>query len=241
MYRFCEATDRVGQRLAFERKDALLERFGSIVRVHLAGPLENDGAMIVLIVDPMHRAARDFGPRFDGSGMHPQSVHTLPTEGWDQGWMDIHHTMLEIGRNEEVFEISSHDHQRCTRSADGIKDFLRVDLWVVEITAPDDLGWHVSFPCKFEASGILARTDDESEFDRQGTVALLFDEIPERGAASGNQNGDGELAHLRFILLAWLTLPTKKKALPRNRNNALLRSIGCDYFFDLPTSSLSLS
>jgi hypothetical protein len=34
---------------------------------------------------------------------------------------------------------------------------------------------------------------------------LILDQVAQRGTASGNQDGDGELAHLRFILLVWLT------------------------------------
>ena len=124
---------RVGQGFALESKDAFLQNFGCVIGEDVTRPLQDNRAMIVLVIDPVNGAAGNLDACSNGGLVDSQSVHALTAKCRDQRGMDIEDAMVEVGGNEQMLQVASHHDERCARSTDCVEHCLRMRFGIGEI------------------------------------------------------------------------------------------------------------
>ena len=110
------------KRLAFGCENAGLERTCRIVVADFDRALQDNGAVIVLVIDEVHGAAGDLGAVTEHSSMHGQAIHPPPTERWDERRVDVDDAVLEVRWNGHVLEKAAHDDVLSAGVATGTKD-----------------------------------------------------------------------------------------------------------------------
>lgn len=178
--------NRVGEGLAFEIEDSFLERLRGIVGEDGANALEEDGSVVVLVIDDMDGAAGDLDTVIDGGLMDAEAVEAGSTEGRDEGGVDIDDAAAKVGWNEDMFEEPTHDDQFDLGESAGFEDGVGEVLSGSVLRAREDLGGNVGLMRESEAAGIGAAADDESKVDWEISGRLSIDKIFERRPTAGD-------------------------------------------------------
>ena len=104
----CNKLDGLGIGLEFGLKDPCGERLGRVVVQHRNGPLEDHGAVIVLVVGKVDRAAAELCPIVDDGLMYVMAVKAMSAKGRNQPRVDIRHAIGKVLGNGQPLEKSGH-------------------------------------------------------------------------------------------------------------------------------------
>ena len=91
-----DAAEGFGVGFAFGGEDAAGESIGRVVFQDGDDALEEDGAVVVLVVGQMDGAARDAGTARDHRFVDVVSVEAMSGEGRDEGGMDVQHAVAKV-------------------------------------------------------------------------------------------------------------------------------------------------
>ena len=93
---FGKETDGFGQEAMLHFENPRRDGFRCIGITYRNGFLEDDGSIIVDLVDKMDSSSRHLHAPLPNGAMNPHSIHSRPAEGGDQRGMDIQHFILEL-------------------------------------------------------------------------------------------------------------------------------------------------
>ena len=97
-----QQTNRLGVGFTFSSKDAVGKLLGGIIFFHRDHLLQQNGAMIVLIIDKMDRAATNFCAVGNDCLMDMPTIKAFSTERGDQSRVDVEYAVREVLGNEDM-------------------------------------------------------------------------------------------------------------------------------------------
>ena len=155
--------DRLGVSFAFGLEDARGEKLGRVVFLDRHDALQDDWAVVVMVVDEMNRAAAHFGAVLEDGLVDAVAVHALAAEGGNQGGVDVGDAVLEVGRDQDVFEEAAHDDETDPCLPARAKDGVAEGLGGVAGVSFDDASGDVCLDGVSQAGGVGIAGDDQRD------------------------------------------------------------------------------
>ena len=185
----------VGFLLGFE--DALGECVGGVVFEDGDRLLPDDWAVVVLVVDEVDGAAGDADAGVEHGLVDVVAVHAGAAEGGDQRGVDVDDAAGEVGRHGGEFQEAGHgdvvDAGVAAGGEDGVAEGFVAGAAGGEIAAANDCVWGCRLSsAKLKSAGFGDAGDDEADVDRQLAFGCEVDEILERAAGAGDEDGEFE-------------------------------------------------
>jgi hypothetical protein len=90
-----------------------------------------------------------------------------------------------------MLQVSSHDHNLGTATADQIKHRISMLDCVPKVLLAEDMGGDASISGNLNASYRRATTDDGTELDRQALFFLMENKVFQSRSPTGDQDDDG--------------------------------------------------
>lgn len=182
--------DGVGQRLALLLEDARGQRVGGVVLLDLADPLQDDRAVVVLVVDIVDSAAAVPDASVDHRLVNARTIHAGAAKAGQQRGMDVDHPPLEVCRDQHMLQESRHHHQGDVRFAARIEHRPAVVIRIGVLRLENHL-CRQSCPLRdFDSPHLGTTADHQPNIDRQAVAVAMLDQIGERSTASAQEDRD---------------------------------------------------
>jgi hypothetical protein len=148
--------------------------------------------VIVLVVGEMDRASAELDAVVQRRLMHVVPVETLSAERRDQAGVDVHHTVLEIGRNQHVLQKTAHDDQLHARLAAGLEHRVTVGFGRGKVLGPQHQRRDRGFGGVPQTARGRIAGNHQANCHRQLSGSDSIQDVPQRGSTAGDQDGDGK-------------------------------------------------
>jgi len=124
--------------------------------------------------------------------VHVVAVHALAAEAREQRGVDVEDAVVvAVGDLQQRQPAGEADQVDLRLIAEG-EDALAEGVEAGELATVDDLGGHAGGHGAIGAAEAGARRDDQRDLDRQGAGGAEVDEVLQRAAATGEEDGDAE-------------------------------------------------
>lgn len=188
-------SDGIGVCLTLGRKYACGKRFGRIVVEHRHRALQNDRAVIVLMIDEMNRAAALPSARRQHGFMDAMPVHSFSTKRGDQRRMDIDDSVAEILGNQHVLKKARHYRELCAGRAYRVKHRVaKCCIRCIRRTF-DDQRWNLCLAGNVEPTCPRIAANHQHDICIKLARTNFLDQITERGSAAGDEHSQLERSH----------------------------------------------
>ena len=173
---------------AFHAHDAFRQGVRRVVVEHGYAPLQDDRAVVVLVVRVMDGGAADLGAVGQDRLVDVVTVQSFSAERRDQGRVRIDDAVGEVRGNLQQAHKSGQDHQIDRLLADGVpNDSVEFGGSPNLLSRNHDSRDAVPTGA-FETEGILARANHASHGGVQGTLINLIEDVLQGGASTGEQH-----------------------------------------------------
>jgi len=112
--------------------------------------------VVVLVVGEVDGAAADLDAHFQGGLVDAVAVVALAAEGRDQRWVNVHHPVLEVGRDRQQLQEAGQTDQVGLHLADGVKQRPAELLPRSTLLAIDHARWDARLAGPLQAMGLCA-------------------------------------------------------------------------------------
>ena len=187
-----DAAEGFGVGFAFGGEDAAGESIGRVVFQDGDDALEEDGAVVVLVVGQMDGAARDAGTARDHRFVDVVSVEAMSGEGRDEGGMDVQHAVAKVCGDFEQGKKPGQCDEVDAEGAEPGEDRGREGGDIGEGLAGDDFTGDGGVGGALDAATVGTAGDDEGDVDGQASGGAFLDEVEEGRAAAGDEHGDAQ-------------------------------------------------
>ena len=109
-------------------EDAAGQGLGRVVRGDREAALEEDRAVVVLVVDVVHRAAAELAAAFEDGAVYAAAVEALASESREQGGVDVEDVAYSALGDVELAQEARQQHGSALRSLDRLEGLCAEDL-----------------------------------------------------------------------------------------------------------------
>ena len=187
-----DAAEGFGVGFAFGGEDAAGEAIGRVIFQDGDDALEEDGAVVVLVVGQMNGAARDAGTASDHRLVDVVTVEAMSGEGRDEGRMNVQHAVAKVFWNFEEGEEPGEGDEVDAQGAEPGEDRGREGGDIGEGLAGDDFTRDGGVGGALDAATVGTAGDDEGDVDGQASGGAFLDEVEEGRAAAGDEHGNAQ-------------------------------------------------